>query len=257
MDTTHPPQLLKLLDLTSLKELVDLDSNALANTWNLVGTAGKLVTVGHLERELVDCVGSVVVSLLLELVGLIVAETVKNVGQLLVVGDKKLITGGIRFVVDELSLIRGDRLHVGVILAEERVNLGSDTLTDAVDVEKALPILHLVIECIDNVSGPPVRGILVKVGRHVREFPEVLGDILVHLERLGPGSRLVERLECGDLFFIRLVEKLLELLDLGARRFVELLELEDVTGDGSNVHVGSSFDENLEGWGSLRLKNVK
>jgi hypothetical protein len=74
------------------------------------------------------------------------------------------------------------------------------------------------------------------------------------------GSRIVQRVElveCGDLFFIRLVEKLLELLDLGARLFVELLELEDVTGDGSNVHVGSGFDENLEGWGSLRLKNVK
>jgi hypothetical protein len=56
---------------------------------------------------------------------------------------------------------------------------------------------------------------------------------------------------------VDLVEKLLELLDLGARLFVELLELEDVTGDGSRVHAGSRFDENLEGWGSLRLKNVK
>tara|TARA_B100001142_G_scaffold209111_1_gene207236 strand:- start:218 stop:469 length:252 start_codon:yes stop_codon:yes gene_type:complete len=83
---------------------------------------------------------------------------------------------------------------------------------------------------------------------------------LVHTFLRDTGSCIVQRVElveCGDLLFIRLVEKLLELLDLGARLFVELLELEDVTGDGSNVHVGSSFDENLERWGSLRLKNVK
>tara|TARA_Y100000401_G_scaffold26721_1_gene19024 strand:+ start:1068 stop:1595 length:528 start_codon:yes stop_codon:yes gene_type:complete len=68
---------------------------------------------------------------------------------------------------------------------------------------------------------------------------------------------VVELIERGNLLFVGFGEHLLELLNLGARLSVELLELEDVIGDGSNVHVGSRFYENLEGWTSLRCLKIR
>ena len=99
-------ELLKFLDLTSLKELVDLGSNALTNTRNLLGTTGKLVAIGHLVGKFVDSVGCIVVSLLLVLISLVVGESVKNVGQLGVVGHEELVI---------INIVGGNGLRVVII----------------------------------------------------------------------------------------------------------------------------------------------
>jgi len=49
---------------------------------------------------------------------------------------------------------------------------------------------------------------------------------------------IIEFVEGIDLLFFGSSVELLELFNLGARLFVELLELEDVVSDGMGVHVG-------------------
>src|SRR5210317_785360 len=123
------------------------------------------------------------------------------------------------------------------------VNLGGNTLPDTLNLEKTLTILHFKVESGDDVRSCVIGTRLEKVGGHVTEFPEVLGNVLIQLEGLGSCSRLVERrllslieklrvefLESGNSLFFGLSVEFLEL-------FVELLELEDVIGDGSRVHV--------------------
>tara|TARA_B100001559_G_scaffold244968_1_gene208081 strand:+ start:6098 stop:6484 length:387 start_codon:yes stop_codon:yes gene_type:complete len=57
-------------------------------------------------------------------------------------------------------------------------------------------------------------------------------------QAVGLVLEVVEGIESIDLFCILLEEELLELVNLGARLFVELLELEDVVSDGAGVHIG-------------------
>ena len=81
----------------------------------------------------------------------------------------------------------------------------------------------------------------------LREGEKILNEVCILISHNSDslvsdaGSLLVERIvelvEGLDLLFVRVVKELLELLNLGARLVVELLELEDVIGDGSRVHL--------------------
>jgi len=146
-------------------------------------------------------------------------------------------------------------------LGEEIVNLGGDGLADTLEVHDTLTRFNLVVESAKDFCTPVVGGSLVKVGSHLSEFEETFNETLVHTRLLGDSSSRVvqgvELVERSDLLFVGFIEELLELLNLGARLGVELLELEDVIGDRSNVHVGSRFDENLMRRGSLRCLKIR
>jgi hypothetical protein len=242
---------LELLHLASREELVDDIGDALTNTLHLLGTLRKFFATGHLEWELVDDMGGMVIRRTLVLILFVVGETVEHVSQLTVVGDEELIIR-VRLVVrllKNLSLSGGDRFGVLKVLVEELVNLGGNTLPNTLNLEEALTILHLKVEGGDDVRSCVVRRSLVKVGGHLTKFLEVLGDVLIQLEGLGSGSRLVEGrfVEDGSNSLNRFIENLrIEFLESGfglsvefLELFVALLELLDVFEDGSRVHVCS------------------
>src|SRR6056300_1938839 len=242
---------LELLHLASREELVDDIGDALTNTLHLLGTLREFFATGHLEWELVDDIGSVVICRTLVLILFVVGETVEHVSQLTVVGDEELIIR-VRLVVrllKNLSLSGSDRFGVLKVLVEELVNLGGNTLPNTLNLEEALTILHLKVEGGDDVRSCVVRRSLVKVGGHLTKFLEVLGDVLIQLEGLGSGSRLVEGrfVEDGSNSLNRFIENLrIEFLESGfglsvefLELFVALLELLDVFEDGSRVHVCS------------------
>src|SRR6056300_1300177 len=102
-----PLDLLKFLDLTSVKELVDLSSNTLTNTLHLPRTFCKLITIGHPERKVLDRIRCVIISCSLVKVFLKTGEAVKGFSEFLVVGNKIVLV----FVV-RLWVIRGDGFRV-------------------------------------------------------------------------------------------------------------------------------------------------
>ena len=116
------------------------------------------------------------------------------------------------------------------------------------DVKKTLTTLDLVREIFDNTGSPSVSCLLVEVGRLVCKFVKEVNETLVNgtpffilewvsslvVKRLA--LHVIEFVEGIDLIFTLLGEHLLELLDLGARLVIELLELEDVIGNGRHFH---------------------
>ena len=94
----------------------------------------------------------------------------------------------------------------------------------------------------------------MEIGSHFTQFQKAFNNagvfavFAVRRFATNPGSgfsvagvglvlEVVEGVESIDLIRVLLEEERLELVNLGARLFVELLELEDVVSDGAGVHI--------------------
>ena len=187
--------------------------------------------------------------------------SLRHIGGVSVRNERALIIGCNRLRVGALRL-----LIVRVLFIEVLINLGSNTLTNTVEMHQALTSLDLIVQIGDNICSLLVSRRLVEIIRGTSKINHTIDKTLIGSATLGCNTRgrvvqrrgphhvleFIEFIEGIDLLFVGLCEKLLELLNLGSRLFnrinvaedganltefgVLLLELEDVVGNRTGVH---------------------